>query len=86
MKLLRVGGVGLVIYPTKTLAREQLEKFIKIVYYINKHSQKKIHLYILDGSSRSSKDSNKSEDFRGGLELDIEGSKLQLRYKEGNWF
>ncbi|WP_248547586.1 DEAD/DEAH box helicase [Metallosphaera sedula] len=83
MKLLRVGGVGLVIYPTKTLAREQLEKFIKIVYYINKHSQKKIHLYILDGSSRSSKDSNKSEDFRGGLELDIEGSKLQLRYKEG---
>ncbi|MEM0070675.1 MAG: DEAD/DEAH box helicase [Metallosphaera sp.] len=86
MKLLKVGGVGLVIYPTKTLAREQLEKFIKLVYYINKQSQKKIHVYILDGSSRSSKDSNKSEDFRGGLELDIEESKLRLKYKEGKLF
>ncbi|MCG3110069.1 putative ATP-dependent RNA helicase [Metallosphaera sp. J1] len=81
MKLLRFGGAGLLIYPTKTLAREQLEKLVKLVYYINKFRERKIHLYILDGNSKNQIPDN--DDFRGGMELKINNSRLRIVYRKG---
>lgn len=69
MKLIKYGGVAVVIYPTKALAREQLEFILNLLYSFNAGSSKKIHVYIMDGDSPKSVDEVKGKTFRGGLEL-----------------
>jgi len=62
-------GVAVIIYPTKALARQQLQRFIRFMYYINrKINNKTIHIYILDGDSPSGE--VKGSPFRGGIEIE----------------
>ncbi|MEL9990568.1 MAG: DEAD/DEAH box helicase [Thermoproteus sp.] len=68
LKLLKYGGVAVIIYPTKALAREQLGTMINILYYLNKTlSNNKIHIYIFDKDSPSRPLRNAS--FRGGIKI-----------------
>lgn len=87
LKLIKKGGISLIIYPTKSLARDQLETFIKLVYYLNKMLQnKKIHIYILDGHSKDKPPSNE-EDFRGGVKFKINNEEYTIRYdKKGKLY
>ncbi|MGC8544299.1 MAG: DEAD/DEAH box helicase, partial [Vulcanisaeta sp.] len=69
-KLLVRDGVAVIIYPTKTLAREQLERFVRFLYNINNSGlDKKIRIYILDGDSPSSINEVKGKRFRGGISV-----------------
>ncbi len=74
-------GVAVIIYPTKALARQQLQRFIGFMYHINrKISNKTIHVYILDGDSPSG--GVKGKLFRGGIEIELrnENRKGYLKY------
>jgi superfamily II DNA/RNA helicase len=74
-------GAGVIIYPTKALARQQLQRFIGFMYHINrKISNKPIHVYILDGDSPSGEVKGKL--FRGGIEIKLhdENRKGSLKY------
>jgi len=67
-KLLVDDGAAVIIYPTKALARQQLQRFIGFMYHINrKISNKTIHVYILDGDSPSRE--VKGQPFRGCIEI-----------------
>jgi len=69
-KLLVDDGAAVIIYPTKALARQQLQRFIGFMYHINrKISNKTIHVYILDGDSPSGEVKGKL--FRGGIEIKL---------------
>jgi len=74
-------GAAVIIYPTKALARQQLQRFIGFMYHINrKISNKPIHVYILDGDSPSGEVKGKL--FRGGIEIELrnENRKGYLKY------
>ncbi|MGC8544084.1 MAG: DEAD/DEAH box helicase, partial [Vulcanisaeta sp.] len=75
LKLLRRGGVAVIIYPTKALAREQLEFMLNLLYSINAGSGRKIHTYIIDGDSPRSIREVRNKRFRGGLR--VRGGTLQ---------
>jgi len=80
-KLLVDDGAAVIIYPTKALARQQLQRFIGFMYHINrKISNKTIHVYILDGDSPSGEVKGKL--FRGGIEIKLhdENRKGSLKY------
>jgi CRISPR/Cas system-associated endonuclease/helicase Cas3 len=63
-------GAAVIIYPTKALARQQLQRFIGFMYNINrKINNKTIHVYILDGDSPSGE--VKGQPFRGGIEIEL---------------
>jgi len=74
-------GAAVIIYPTKALARQQLQRFIGFMYHINrKISNKTIHVYLLDGDSPSGEVKGKL--FRGGIEIKLhdENRKGSLKY------
>ncbi|MFP3172640.1 MAG: DEAD/DEAH box helicase [Acidilobus sp.] len=74
-------GAAVIIYPTKALARQQLQRFIWFMYNINrKINNKTIHVYILDGDSPSGE--VKGQPFRGGIEIELrsENKKGYLEY------
>jgi len=74
-------GAAVIIYPTKALARQQLQRFIGFMYHINrKISNKPIHVYILDGDSPDRE--VKGQPFRGGIEIELrnENRKGYLKY------
>jgi len=76
-------GVAVIIYPTKALARQQLQRFIEFIYYINrKINNKTIHIYILDGDSPREDEKVKGQAFRGGIEIEPrdENRKGNLKY------
>jgi superfamily II DNA/RNA helicase len=76
-------GAAVIIYPTKALARQQLQRFIEFMYYINrKISNKTIHVYILDGDSPGKDEEVKGQRFRGGIEIKLhdENRKGSLKY------
>jgi superfamily II DNA or RNA helicase len=76
-------GAAVIIYPTKALARQQLQRFIEFMYYINKKiNNKTIHVYILDGDSPSKDEEVKGQLFRGGIEIKLhdENRKGLLEY------
>jgi len=63
-------GAAVIIYPTKALARQQLQRFIRFMYNINrKINNKTIHVYILDGDSPSGE--VKGQPFRGSIEIEL---------------
>ncbi|BFH72988.1 hypothetical protein SJAV_09320 [Sulfurisphaera javensis] len=81
LKLLKEGGVGVIIYPTKALARQQLEDMLNLIYWVNSQlsSGKKICVKIMDGDSPLSKNEvNGDSPFRGGIK--INGG--ELRYTQ----
>ena len=69
LKLLKHGGAAVIIYPTKVLAREQLEFMLKLLYSINVSLGKKVHVYIIDGDSPRSIKALKAKPFRGGISI-----------------
>ena len=69
LKLLERGGIAVIVYPTKVLAREQLEFMLNLLYIINASSGVKIHAYIIDGDSPRSAKALKSRPFRGGIRI-----------------
>ncbi|MFP3319607.1 MAG: DEAD/DEAH box helicase [Acidilobus sp.] len=80
-------GVAVIIYPTKALARQQLQRFIEFMYHINRNrkiSNKPIHVYILDGDSPSKDEEVKGQPFRGSIEIELrnENRKGQLKYND----
>jgi len=89
-KILVDDGAAVIIYPTKTLARQQMQRFIGFMYHINRKNSnetnhKTIHVYILDGDSPSKDEEVKGQPFRpfrGGIEIELqdENRKGQLGY------
>ncbi len=78
-------GVAVIIYPTKALARQQLQRFIEFMYHINRNrkiSNKPIHVYILDGDSPDRE--VKGQPFRGSIEIELrnENRKGRLKYND----
>jgi superfamily II DNA/RNA helicase len=68
--LLSNEGVAVIIYPTKALARQQLERFISFIYHVNNNkASNKIHVYILDGDSPRSYNKVSNKPFRGGIQI-----------------
>jgi len=68
-KLLVQGGVVVIIYPTKALARQQLERFISFIYHVNNKASNKTHVYILDGDSPRGSNEVSNKPFRGGIQI-----------------
>jgi superfamily II DNA/RNA helicase len=89
-KILVDDGAAVIIYPTKTLARQQMQRFIGFMYHINRKNSnetnhKTIHVYILDGDSPSKDEEVKGQPFRpfrGGIEIELqdENRKGRLGY------
>ncbi|MGC9106704.1 MAG: DEAD/DEAH box helicase [Infirmifilum sp.] len=83
-KLLAKGGVAVLIYPTKTLAREQLERFVRFLYSINKdpNGGRLVRVYLLDGDSPESSEEVKGKSFRGGIFISVGGRRGEIKYNE----
>lgn len=78
---------SVITYPRKSLAREQLERLIELIYYINKElfslsgkigSQLKIRIAIRDGNSLTTNDIGKVLPLRGVFVKDQNGNKLAV--------
>ena len=76
-----------ITYPRKSLAREQLERLIELVYYINKELlnlssktglQIKVRIAIRDGDSLTTNDIGKVLPLRGVFVRDPNGNKLAV--------
>jgi len=81
-KLLVNGGVAIIIYPTKALARQQLERFINFMYHVNNQINNKIHIYVLDGDSPKNRKEVVSKPFRGGVKIIDENRDGNLKYND----
>jgi len=81
-KLLVNGGVTIIIYPTKALTRQQLERFINFMYHINKQIDNKIHIYVLDGDSPKDHKEVVGKSFRGGVKIIDEERDGSLKYND----
>ena len=81
-KLLVNGGVAIIIYPTKALARQQLERFINFMYHVNKQINDKIHIYVLDGDSPKDHKEVVGKSFRGGVKIIDEKRDGNLKYND----
>ena len=78
---------SIITYPRKSLAREQLERLVELVYYINKEllslsgkigSQLKIRIAIRDGNSLTTNNIGKVLPLRGVFVKDQNGNKLAV--------
>jgi len=78
--LLSNEGVAVIIYPTKALARQQLERFISFIYHVNNKASDKIHVYILDGDSPRSYNKVSNKPFRGGIQIRDKDNVGKVKY------
>jgi superfamily II DNA/RNA helicase len=81
-KLLVQGGVTVIIYPTKALARQQLERFISFIYHVNNKASNKIHVYILDGDSPRGPNDVCNKPFRGGIQIRSRNNVGKVKYDD----